>query len=354
LQNIAGSEQQLCTLLIHYGIKTQLLRKVEGPTFTRYELSIDPFNFKIDQVLSIEENIAYVLHSPEPPIIYPIYEQSLFVIDIVNRERQNVEFVQLISKVKDVSQYKLPIMLGGDVYNNPYVMDLAEFPHLLVAGTTGSGKSVNLRSMLTSMIYLGREKLLLTMIDPKSVELSVFGDLGLADVITDIEKVPSILSFIYQQVESRYKILHKAGVSDISEIPGMSRIVVIIDELADLIQYKKTIRGDLQRIVQKSRAAGVHVIAATQRPSVDVLSGVIKNNFPARVAFKVASQEDSRTILGGGGAEKLLGRGDMLYKQSSGSYQRLQGAFIDNQQIKSFLGALPISFGKKRLEVSNK
>ena len=346
MPKISTRSEHLCSLLAHHNINTQLLQSIEGPTFTRYEMSIDPFNFKIDQVLAIEENIAYVLQSPQPPIIYPIYEQSKFVIDIVNQERRDVDFTQLLAKVGDTSQYKIPMILGSDVYSNPHIVDLADLPHLLIAGTTGSGKSVNLRSMLTSMIYLGREKLLLTMIDPKSVELSVFGDLGLADVVTNLDEVSGVLNFVYKQVENRYKMLHDAGVSDISEMPGVPRIVVVIDELADLIQYKKTTTNELQRIVQKSRAAGVHVIAATQRPSVDVISGVIKNNFPARVTFKVSSQEDSRTILGGGGAEKLLGRGDMLYKYSSNSYQRLQGAYINSKQIKSLLGTLPSSFGK--------
>jgi len=338
LSRIMSSDQQLNTLFTRQGIKAQVLRKIVGPTFTRHEIGVDPFSFRLEQILALEENIAYLLQSPEPPIIYPVYEQSKIVIDVVNQERSDVDFMQLLSKVKDVSHCSLPIMLGCDVKGEPHIVDFAELPHLLIAGTTGSGKSANLRSMLASMIYLGRENLQLIMIDPKAVELSVFGDLKLAQVITDLEQVPDVLEYIYQQVESRYQTLHRAGVSNINDVPGMSRIVLVIDELADLVQSKKTINSDIQRIVQKSRAAGVHVIAATQRPSVDVISGVIKNNFPARIAFRVASQEDSRTILGCGGAEKLLGRGDMLYKQSANTYQRLQGTVINNQQIKTMLG----------------
>jgi len=341
LKNIT---QQLNELFTLRGIKSQIVGCVVGPTFTRYEASVDPFNFRMDVFVALEDNIAHLAQAPAPPIIYPIYEKSVVAIDIINNERQRVDFTTLLSKVKDVSHLKVPMMLGSSVQGEPYIIDLIEAPHVLVAGTTGSGKSVSLRSMLASMIYLNRSNIQLILIDPKAVELSIFESLNIAEVITDIEQVEGLLVFVQQQVETRYQMMHHAGVSNVADIKGLPYLILVIDELADLVQHKRTINEGLQKIVQKSRAAGVHVIAATQRPSVDVVSGVIKNNFPTRIAFKVASQDDSRTILSSGGAEKLLGQGDMIYHQSANSFERLQGPLITNQQIKTLLGELPPSF----------
>ena len=329
-------EKQLNQLFTLHGIKAQIVKTIVGPTFTRYEASVDAFSFRMDKFTALEDNIAHLVQAPEPPILYPIYERSVVAIDVLNQQRAEVRLDSLLSQIQQSpSQMKIPIVLGADVHSQPYLVDLVETPHILVAGTTGSGKSVSLRSMLTSLIHFNRNVELL-LIDPKAVELSVFNDLGLGgavNVVTDIEEAQYAFDYVHHQVNVRYDMLCRAGVSNISDTKGIPYLVLVIDELADLLQYKKTFHNELLKIAQKSRAAGIHIIAATQRPSVDVISGVIKNNFPTRIAFKVGSQEDSRTIFGCGGAERLLGRGDMLYRRSTNSFERLQGAMVTNQEI---------------------
>lgn len=345
-------ERQLNNLFTLRGVKSQIVKVIVGPTFTRYEASVDPFSFRTEQFIALEENIAHLVHASEPPIIYPIYERSVVAIDILNQQRSPVYLEGLLSKVGDISTYRLPVVLGSSVQGQPHVIDLVDTPHMLVAGATGSGKSVGLRSMLTSLIYFNRENTRLLLIDPKAVEMSIFSDLQLAEVITDMDQARDALHYVQHQVNARYEMLRGAGVSNVAEMKGIPYLVVVIDELADLLQHDKMIKDDLLKIVQKSRAAGIHLIAATQRPSVDIISGIIKNNFPARMAFKVSSSEDSRVILGNAGAEKLLGQGDMLYRFAS-SFERLQGAMITNQQITTLLGKLPSTFQRFYKETGN-
>jgi S-DNA-T family DNA segregation ATPase FtsK/SpoIIIE len=292
----------------------------------------------MDKFRALEENIAHLLQIPEPPIMFPIYERSIVAIDVVNRKRTKVHLIPLLTDVKDISQFKLPTVLGYTVYGSPFVIDLAESPHMLVAGTTGSGKSIGLRSIITSLLHFNRNVEML-MIDPKAVELSIFDDLGHACVVTDINEVDKVFGYVHYQIENRYERFRQVGVSNIVDAgPDCPYIVLVIDELADLFQYKKSAKDSMLRITQKSRAAGVHVVAATQRPSVDIISGVIKSNFPTRMAYKVSSPQDSRTILGDKGAERLLGNGDALYRKSAGSFERVQGAFVANDDIVEIIG----------------
>jgi len=289
----------------------------------------------MDRFQELEHNISLLLQVPELPIIYPLYEKSSIAIDVLNQQRTNVELKSILPNIER-PKLTLPIVLGNDVYNKPFVVDLKDTPHMLVAGTTGSGKSVGLRSMLTSLLYFNKN-IDLILIDPKAVELVIFDELKLADVITDMDKVDQIFDYVLYQVQERYRQLRKRNVSNISEVTDMRYLVLVIDELADLFQFNSDAQSILLKIVQKSRAAGVHVIAATQRPSVDVVSGVIKNNFPTRVAYKVSSYEDSRTIIGERGAERLLGQGDLLYRGSSNAFERVQGAYVSNSDICALL-----------------
>lgn len=331
-------KESLNKLFEIHKLKAKIINCIEGPTFTRFEVEVDPFKFRMDKFTALEENIAHLLQVPEPPIMFPIYERSIVAIDVLNKERKSVHLTQVLTDVQDISTLKLPIVLGYTVYGEPFVIDLVEAPHILVAGTTGSGKSVGLRSLVTSLLHYNRDVELL-MIDPKAVELAIFDELEHAAVITDMGDIDRAFGYIHHQVNKRYEKFRQMGISNIADADGKCPyIVLVIDELADLFQHRKTARTDLLKIVQKSRAAGVHVIAATQRPSVDIVSGTIKTNFPTRIAYKVASTQDSRTILGEKGAERLLGKGDLLYRKSAGSFERVQGAFVTNSNIVSILG----------------
>lgn len=330
--------ESLNKLFEAHKLKAKIINHIKGPTFTRFEAEVDPFNFRMDKFVALEENIAHLLQVPEPPIMFPIYERSIVAIDVINREREPVQLASVLADVQDVSKFKLPIALGYTVYKKPFLIDLAEAPHILVAGTTGAGKSVGLRSIITSLLHFNRDVEML-MVDPKAVELIIFDELEHAAVITEMSDIDRAFSYIHHQVSKRYEKFRQMGISNIAEAGGKCPyIVLVIDELADLFQHRKTAKTDLLKIVQKSRAAGVHVIAATQRPSVDIVSGVIKSNFPTRIAYKVSSTQDSRTILGDKGAERLLGRGDMLYRRSAGSFERIQGAYVTNANIVSILG----------------
>ncbi len=280
--------------------------------------------------------MAHLLQSPTLPIMFPIYERSIVAIDIPNKERKTVDLKTVLMNTKDIEEFKLPLVLGYTVYNEPFVIDLIDAPHVLIAGTTGSGKSVGLRSLITGLLHFVRD-VEIYMIDPKGVEMSVFDEYEQAEVITDMDEAEDLLGFIQFRVEDRYARLKEQGVSNIIDAKDMPYIVLVIDELADLFAHNKDIKDDMLKIIQKSRAAGIHIVAATQRPSVDVVSGIIKSNFPTRIAFKVSAQEDSRTILGSKGAEKLLGYGDMLYRKLTGSFERIQGAYVTDDDISTIL-----------------
>lgn len=331
--------EKLNKLLEVHKLNAKVINRVVGPTFTRYEVGVDPFSFRMEKFHALEENIAHLLQLTEPPIMFPIYERSIVAIDALNRERKSVYLSSVLADIetRDIEGMNLPVVLGYTVYGSSFVVDLADTPHMLVAGTTGSGKSVGLRSIITSLLHFSRETEVI-LIDPKAVELNIFEEVGVGEVVSDKRSAVVALDYVMYQVGDRYARLKRQGAHNIREMKDMRYLVVVIDELADLFQTSKQAKEIVLQIVQKSRAAGIHVIAATQRPSVDIISGVIKTNFPARVAFKVSSHQDSQTIIGGVGAEKLLGQGDMLYRKSAGSCERVQCGFVTDNDIVRILG----------------
>jgi DNA segregation ATPase FtsK/SpoIIIE, S-DNA-T family len=251
----------------------------------------------------------------------------------------------LESKVYTESEYKLPVVLGEDTKHNPVVIDLSQTPHLLMAGTTGSGKSVAMNVMILSLINkLTPDECRFVMIDPKMLDLTVYNNLPhmLTPVITDTPKALKVLEWVVEEMMTRYHLLNETHVKSVDSYNKKSNkklpnIVVCIDELADLMLTSgKKIESFLQRIAQMGRAAGIHLIVATQRPSVDVITGTIKANFPARMSFQVASKFDSRTVLGEDGAEELLGKGDMYYKQNNET-ARVQGAYVTDDEINEYI-----------------
>ncbi len=335
--NIRENINHLNELFKRNKIKAKVINVVRGVTFTRYEAEIDPFSFQMEKVSALEDNISHLLRSAELPIIFPIYERSIIAIDVVNSTREDLSLKTVLTNTRGIRSCKLPLVLGYTVYNEPFVVDLVDAPHILVAGTTGSGKSMGLRSIVAGLLHF-TEDVEVFLIDPKCVEMSVFKDHERVDVITDIDEAHATLRFIQMWIDNRYATFAEQGINNISEAEGMPYIVLVIDELADLFAHHKDMRNDLLKIIQKSRAAGVHVIAATQRPSVDIVSGIIKSNFPTRIAFKVSSYEDSRTILSSKGAERLQGKGDMLYRKSIGSFERIQGSLATNEDIIATFG----------------
>ncbi len=284
--------------------------------------------------------------------IAPIPGKNAVGFEISNKERKNVLFSDAINSDQFInSPAKLPLALGVDVVGNPVVYDLIAMPHLLIGGTTGSGKSVGLNSMLASLLCRCTPKdLRLILIDPKRLEFTPYADIPhlLFPIVTNAGQATVVLKWVVQEMEDRYERMSKHAVRNVIEyqqlversnnnplLQPMPFIAVIIDELADLMVVAgKEIETHIVRIAQMARAAGIHLIVATQRPSVDVITGLIKVNFPSRVAFRVASKVDSRTILDQMGAEKLLGRGDMLFMHSSSPHlTRIHGAYISDQEI---------------------
>jgi len=329
--------------LKHYGVAISIVRIVEGPAIVRFEIKMDPYDLKAMQVLnSLSENLMYLLRVVERPEIVPLYKQGRLAIDIVASNRKIVYLTQILTDATVSTTMRLPVTLGVDVYGKTYTVDLHDLPHLLIAGTTGSGKSVGLRSIITSLLYY-RRNVKFVLIDPKSVELSVFNQLPkknkfIKHIIVDHDDAIYNLQQVADYVEGCYTYLAQNGVQNIFQLKEtIEPIVIVIDELADLMMSNKAAAGIVLKIAQKARAAGVHIVAATQRPSVDVMSGTIKNNFVGRIAFKVGSAIDSRTILGTAGAENLYGNGDMLFKGNSGEIVRLQGAFVDDTVIQKYI-----------------
>jgi DNA segregation ATPase FtsK/SpoIIIE, S-DNA-T family len=245
------------------------------------------------------------------------------------------------------SEYKLPVVLGKDVAHNPIVIDIDQTPHLLMAGTTGSGKSVAMNVMILSLINkLSPDDVRFIMIDPKMLDLVAYNDLPhmLTPVVTQTDKALEVLNWVVEEMMVRYHLMSAVGAKNLESYNNkttentLPRIVVFIDELADLMLTSgKKIESVLQRIAQMGRAAGIHLIVATQRPDVNVITGTIKANFPARMSFQVASTFDSRTILGQDGAEDLQGKGDMLYKDAGQRVSRIQGAYVTDDEISEYI-----------------
>ena len=330
--------------LQHFGVKGKVTAMHPGPVITMYEYQPE-ITSKLSKITGLEDDLAMALAAMSIRIIAPIPGKNAVGFEIANQARQGVLFSQAVAS-KEFKQQKnrLPIALGVDVIGNPVVQDLASMPHLLVGGTTGSGKSVGLNSMIASLLCKRTpEDLKMILIDPKRLEFTPYADIPhlLFPIISNPAKATGVLKWVVQEMEDRYEKMAAAGVRNIDEYrqnvstDSMPYITVVIDELADLmIVAGKEVETQIVRIAQMARAAGIHMIVATQRPSVDVVTGLIKVNFPSRVAFRVSSKVDSRTILDQAGAEKLLGRGDMLFMHSSSPHvRRIHGSYVSDVEI---------------------
>ena len=365
-------------VLEDFGVKGEIINVRPGPVVTLYELEPAP-GIKSSRVIGLADDIARSMSAIAARVAV-VPGRNAIGIELPNLGRETVYLREMLaSQAYDASKAKLPIVLGKTIGGEPTIADLAKMPHLLVAGTTGSGKSVAINTMVLSILYrLSPEKVKMIMIDPKMLELSIYDGIPhlLTPVVTDPKKAVVALKWTVREMEERYKKMSKLGVRNIDgynsrveqanrkketltrtiqtgydretgeaiyeteslDLDPMPYIVVIIDEMADLMMVAgKDIEGAIQRLAQMARAAGIHVIMATQRPSVDVITGTIKANFPTRISFQVTSKIDSRTILGEQGAEQLLGMGDMLYMAGGGRIQRVHGPFVDDREVEKIV-----------------
>ena len=345
--------QKLGSALNDFKVEGEIRATHSGPVVSLFEF-LPAAGVKSSRIIGLADDIARSMSALSARIAN-IPEQNAIGIEIPNQERQAVHFAHLLSDpIYKNSSASLPLILGVNISGQPIIADLATMPHLLVAGTTGSGKSVAINAMILSLLYsLRADECTLIMIDPKMLELSVYQDIPhlLTPVVTDPKKAVAALRWVVREMESRYQKMAACAVRSIGNYNDkvarknpdqkMPFIVVVIDEMADLMMVAgKEIEGAVQRLAQMARAAGIHLIAATQRPSVDVITGTIKANFPTRISFQVTSKIDSRTILGEGGAEQLLGKGDMLWMQAGGKLQRVHGPFVaddDVEKVANFL-----------------
>lgn len=337
--------QKLESTLKIYGIEAKVVNISVGPTITRYELQLK-IGVKVSKILNLSDDLALAMAAVAPiRIEAPIPGTSLIGIELPNAETDIVSFREMLETKEFVkSNGKIPVALGQDVSGKPIVADITKMPHVLVAGATGAGKSVCINTLICSILYKSKpEEVKMIMIDPKMVELSVYNEIPhlLVPVVTDMKKAPYALSWAVTEMNKRYKLFAENRVRDLdgyNAIPGIEklpRIVIIVDELADLMMVSPhEVEDSIIRLAQKARACGMHLVIATQRPSVDVITGLIKANIPTRIAFAVSSQVDSRTILDQSGAEKLIGKGDMLFSHPSiAKPQRIQGSFISDDEV---------------------
>ena len=403
-EELVANARLMQNTLGQFGIEVSLGDITKGPTITRYELHPAP-GIKLEKIANLSNNISAALKAERINILAPIPGKSSVGVEVPNAIKTKVIMRDLLESDEwDHSKARIPVVLGKDVYGKPIVADLADMPHLLIAGSTGSGKSVCINAIIASLLYrFSPEDLRLVMIDPKVVELQQYNVLPhlVVPVVTDPKKVVLALRWVVTEMEKRYQIFAKVGVRNIAsfnsrpkdepkkeqqELPlnqntgedgnaegfaveideeiavpreedivipeKLSYIVVVIDELADLMLVAPSdVEMAIARITQMARAAGIHCIVATQRPSVDVITGVIKANIPARIAFQVASKIDSRTILDSMGADKLLGKGDMLYlPPGSAKLIRAQGVLITDQEIQKVVDHIAVQ-GKPNYEM---
>lgn len=347
--------QQLVANLNDFGVTVELKGYQPGPIVTLFELE-PAAGVKAARISTLAKDLARSMAVENIRVIEFISGKSVVGIEIPNKQRKTVRIKELLSSAEyKTSSQVLPLALGQDIQGKPVIVSLAEMPHLLVAGTTGSGKSIGINVMLISLLYKYRpEELKLMLVDPKMLELSVYNDIPhlLVPVITDMSKAAQGLGWCAQEMDDRYALMAQVGARNIESYnralanqPAASvdegnhrflpYLVIVIDEFADLIMTDKKVEDTIVRLAQKARAAGIHIILATQRPSVNVVTGLIKANIPARISFKVSARVDSRTVLDQSGAEQLLGKGDMLYSATgSGQPQRIHGAFIEDSEIR--------------------
>lgn len=343
-----GTSHRLTQALSDLGVSAQVVRAVVGPRVTRYELRLGS-GVKVGKVSNLQQDIAYALAATEVRILAPIPGKSAVGVEVPNTRPATVTLGDVFEDYPEGNDWALPVGLGKDISGRPVFLDLADMPHLLVAGTTGSGKSVMLNGLLTSLLLAtDPRQVKMVLIDPKRVELSQFARIPhlITPVVTDVKKAANALGWAVSEMERRYEVLEQKGVRSLegynarAEHP-MPYVLVVIDELADLMmQAGAKVEDAIVRLAQKARAVGIHLVVATQRPSVDVITGMIKANIPSRIAFAVSSQVDSRVILDTSGAEALLGMGDMLYKPvSAARASRVQGAYISEPEVERIVDA---------------
>ncbi len=347
--------KSLMTCLTDFGIQGELVGITPGPVVTMFEVRPAP-GVRVSRIANLSDDLALALKAVAVRIQAPVPGTDTVGIEIPNEVRETVCLKELLSsKMFQSSRSLLTLALGKDIAGNPAVADLAGMPHLLVAGATGAGKSVGINSIILSLIYKARpDEVKLLLVDPKRVEMAIYADLPhlVHPVVTEMQLAKNALEWAVTEMEQRYAAIAKASVRNIADynaklaswgnkrpegmedLEFMPYLVLIIDELADLMLVAaKEVETSIVRLAQLARAAGIHLILATQRPSVDVVTGLIKANFPCRISFQVTSKHDSRTILDTVGAEHLLGRGDMLFKPGGGKFQRLHGAFVSDKNV---------------------
>jgi S-DNA-T family DNA segregation ATPase FtsK/SpoIIIE len=375
---LARNARALETVLRNFGVRGEIMEVRPGPVVTLYDLEPAP-GTKSSRIINLADDIARSMRAVNVRIAV-VPGSSVIGIELPNPKRETVFLREMMASAAfQASEAKLPLVLGKDIGGQPTVVDLARMPHLLIAGTTGSGKSVGINTMILSLLYRHPpERVRFIMVDPKMLELSVYEGIPhlLTPVVTDPKKAVTALKWAVAEMEARYRLMAKLGVRNIEgynarvaemraagetftqrvqvgfdkqarepiyedqilDLKTLPYIVVIVDEMADLMLVAgKDIEAAIQRLAQMARAAGIHLIMATQRPSVDVITGTIKANFPTRISFQVTSKIDSRTILGEAGAEQLLGQGDMLYMAAGGRIARVHGAFVSDTEVEQIV-----------------
>lgn len=347
--------QALSACFTDFGIQGEVQGVQPGPVITMFEYKPAP-GIKVSRIANMSDDLALALKARAVRIVAPLPGRDTVGIEIPNEQRQIVYLREILDDPAFMeSKAQLPLALGKDIQGNSRIADLAKMPHLLVAGATGAGKSVCLNCLLLSIVYKhDPEHVKLLLVDPKRIELAVYGTLPhlVHPVVTDMHLAKNALEWAVYEMEQRYEAMARTGVrhittynqklaelgddlpEDMRDLKPFPYLIIVVDELADMMMTAaKEVEGSIVRLAQLARASGIHLILATQRPSVDVVTGIIKANFPSRIAFQVSSKHDSRTILDGIGAEYLLGHGDMLYKQSGGNVQRVHGAFVGDDEI---------------------
>ena len=335
-------------VLLDFGIDGKIKNINNGPVVSLYEFEPAP-GVKVSKIINLSEDLARNTSSTSTRVSV-IPGKNTVGIEIPNEVRNSVSLREIISNERfQKKEIRLPIALGKSISGTPIVGDLTSMPHLLIAGTTGSGKSVCINTIIVSLLYkLNPDLCKFILIDPKMLELSTYEGIPhlLTPVITDAKKATSALAWTVKEMNSRYKLMSKVGVRNIDGYNSkhklkMPYIVVVVDEMSDLMLVSgKEIENYIQKLSQMARAAGIHIIMATQRPSVDVITGTIKANFPTRISFQVSSKIDSRTILGEQGAEQLLGKGDMLFMSSANRIIRIHGPYVSEQEIEKIANTL--------------
>ncbi|MDA0284419.1 MAG: DNA translocase FtsK 4TM domain-containing protein [Planctomycetota bacterium] len=350
-----------------FGLNVKVVEIDTGPVITQFELELEA-GLRLSKVTSLADDLAIALRVPSVRVVAPIPGKNTVGVEVPNDKRVMVRLRELIeSCAKDIEDKRIPLFLGKDVSGRPLAVDMAKMPHLLIAGRTGTGKSVCLNALILSILMTRTpEQVRMLMIDPKMVELSPYKRIPhlMHPVITDMKKAEAVLGWAVEKMEERYDLLARCGVrhldsynklnhetrltrmsvdpesEEAEQIPEkMPYIVIIADEMADMMMTSgKDVEGHIIRLAQKSRAVGIHLILATQKPTVDVITGLIKSNLPARVAFQVASKSDSRVVLDVGGADKLLGNGDMLFlAPGTSNLSRAQGSFVSDEEVNSVI-----------------